>query len=136
MKQQANRFAPHDLDLALVAYFDAMKASYGPDHDTPWSTPRGDGTRRFDIYADKPGQKFLRIIHNSGNQKSSHSFIVLRDCEVTRTAPLYSKKPKEVLTLKAGDILKCASWRAPALNFVRGNIFDENYGNCKWTGAA
>jgi hypothetical protein len=127
MKQQANRFAPHDLDLALVAYFDAMKADYAKADREAF---------HYDIFADKPGSKFLRIWQSSWGSKSSHSFIVLKDCEVTRTAPLYSKKPKEVLTLKAGDILKCASWRQPALNFIRGNIFDCNYGNCKWTGAA
>jgi hypothetical protein len=37
--------------------------------------------------------------------------------------------------LKEGDILKCASWKAPALNFIRGNILEGNYGNCRWTGA-
>jgi len=125
------KYELRDFDLALIAYFDAMKADY-----SKW-TKGVTGFGGYDVTADKPGSKFVRIIHtSSGGQRSSHSFIVLKDCEVTKSAPLYSKKPKEVLKLRAGDILKCASWRAPALNFVRGNILDGNYGKCAWTGAA
>ncbi len=125
------KYEIRDFDLALVAYFDAMKA----DYSRMWK--HGDTQfNPYNITADKPGSKFVRIIQtSSGGQRSSHSFIVLKDCEVTKSAPLYSKKPKEVLKLRAGDILKCASWKAPALNFVRGNILDGNYGKCAWTGA-
>jgi hypothetical protein len=125
------KYEMHDFDLALVAYFDAMKADY-----VKW-TKNISTFGKYDIVADKAGQKFMRIINtSSGGQRSSHSFIVLKDCQVTKTAVLYSKKPKEFLNLRAGDILKCASWKAPALNFIRGNILDGNYGACKWTGAA
>ena len=120
------KYELHDMDLALVAYFDAMTQDY----------TRVGTTGKYSIFADKPGQKFMRIIMNNWGSRSSHSFIVLKDCEVTKSAPLYSKKPKEVLKLRAGDILKCASWKAPALNFVRGNILDGNYGHSSWTGAA
>lgn len=34
---------------------------------------------------------------------------------------------------RAGDILKAASWSAPAMNAARGNIFDEDY-SISWTG--
>jgi len=122
------KFEPHDMDLALIAYFDAMRKDYGPD----WNKPYGDsGPGRFDLVCDKAGQKFQRIINVGGSQRSSHSFIVLKDCTV-KTMPGSKHK---TLTLRVGDILKCASWKAPALNFVRGNILDGNYGNCRWTGA-
>lgn len=34
---------------------------------------------------------------------------------------------------KVGDILKAASYRAPATNFARGNVCDGNF-NLTWTG--
>ena len=34
---------------------------------------------------------------------------------------------------KVGDILKAASWRAPAVNKARGNILEGGY-DIKWTG--
>lgn len=36
---------------------------------------------------------------------------------------------------RAGDILKVASFAAPAKNFARGNVLDGNFMNIKWTGA-
>jgi hypothetical protein len=61
------------------------------------------------------GSKYIKII--IGN--SVHSFIVRQN------------GPK----FKAGDILKAASWRAPAKNFARGNIFDGTLDRVRWTGA-
>lgn len=61
------------------------------------------------------GRKYVKIIHGS----SVHSFIVKED------------GPK----FKKGDILKAASWNAPATNFARGNILTGNYGMVTWTGA-
>lgn len=36
----------------------------------------------------------------------------------------------------AGDVMKCDGWKKPALNFARGNIFDNAHGTerVKWTG--
>jgi len=34
---------------------------------------------------------------------------------------------------KVGDVLKAASWAAPALNQPRGNVLDGNY-HMQWTG--
>lgn len=61
------------------------------------------------------GSKYIKVIHGS----SVHSFIVKKD------------GPK----FKRGDILKAASWNAPATNFARGNILTFNYGTVRWTGA-
>ena len=62
----------------------------------------------------KHGKKFIKII--SGG--SAWGFIVKED------------GPK----FKRGDILKAASWAAPAQNFARGNIITGGY-KVVWMGA-
>ena len=56
------------------------------------------------------GKKFKKIVRVD-NQTSVLCFVMYKDGD-----------PK----FKQGDILKAASWRAPALNFARGNVFDKN----------
>lgn len=62
----------------------------------------------------QPGKKYIKVV--TGN--SVHSFIVATDTD---------KK------FRKGDILKAASWKAPARNQARGNLF-EGY-TIRWTGA-
>ena len=63
------------------------------------------------------GSKYIKVTRSS-NQTSVHSFIV----------NIHNDKK-----FKYGDILKAASWKSPARNFARGNIFEEY--KVKWTGA-
>jgi hypothetical protein len=75
--------------------------------------------------------KYLPIVSRSfGGTFGAHSFIVLADMTVKSD----SGKP---LNLKAGDILKAAGWKKPALNFARGSVFEpEKFGTAAlWTGA-
>lgn len=51
------------------------------------------------------GRKYARIVKDTGGSKSVHSFI----------------------DITSGDILKAASWAAPAKK-ARGSVFDANYG--------
>jgi hypothetical protein len=51
------------------------------------------------------GRKYARIVKETAGQKMVHSFIDLSN----------------------GDILKAASWAAPAKR-ARGSVFDDNYG--------
>ena len=67
----------------------------------------------------EPGQKFIKLV----SKDTVHSFIVKQD--------MYT--PGGQLRFKKGDVLKAASWRAPALNRARGNVLDGNY-LMKWTG--
>jgi hypothetical protein len=62
------------------------------------------------------GSKYIKVIRKD-NQTSVHSFIVNTD------------KDKK---FKYGDILKAASWNAPARNFARGNVFGKY--KVRWVG--
>lgn len=66
------------------------------------------------------GRKYVKVFtkNTHSSQKTVHSFIVIKDTN----------------KFKAGDILMAASWSAPATNFARGNIVDENLSRVRWTG--
>ena len=61
------------------------------------------------------GSKYVKIVKiSAGGSRSVHSFVEKKD----------------------GNIWKAASWKAPARNFIRGNVFDgASYAkNLRWTG--
>jgi len=63
----------------------------------------------------KAGKKYIKIMSNS----SVWGFVVNVDNDKQ---------------FRKGDLLKAASWAAPARNFARGNILDGGY-NVQWTGS-
>jgi hypothetical protein len=106
-----------ELAIALDEYADYLKADYNA---RGYSRPDRQLTVEFDM-----GSKFIKVIigHTGDTSRSSHSFIVLGEYKTAKA------------TFKHGDILKSASWRAPAKNFKRGNILDNEYGSISWCGA-
>ena len=65
------------------------------------------------------GRKFARIVRTDKSSRSTVGFIQLVDDK----------------NFKAGTLLKAAGWKAPALNFARGSIFDLDNAKCiSWTG--
>ena len=102
-----------DLEAGLQRYIAAIKADYAGY--SPMSEIRAqmikefDAAIRFEIH-----RKFIKVI----TRGSVHSFVMLADDG----------------KFKRGDILKAASWRAPAKNFARGNIL-KPLSNVRWTGA-
>ena len=74
-----------------------------------------DMQRHFaDSITIKPGRKYIKIVAES----SVWGFIVNTDSDSR---------------FRRGDILKAASWAAPARNSARGNILDGGY-TVRWTG--
>lgn len=113
-----------DLNAAVDSYLELIRADYrdwqkdcrSPDMigDEIRDRVRQEMTDRFvNSVRVESGSKYLRITVNG----SAHSFIVLRDDAKFRR----------------GDILKAASWRAPARNFARGNVFTVT--KISWAGA-
>ena len=67
------------------------------------------------------GSKYIKVISGKRGSTSVCAFVVNTDSD---------KK------FKFGDILKPAGWAAPARNFARGNVFEEDGFRCvRWTGA-
>lgn len=66
------------------------------------------------------GRNYVHVIRNDGGSRCSHSWVVLKD----------TKK------FKRGTILKSATWKAPATNFGRGDIFEPKtyLERADWTG--
>ena len=109
-----------DLDSALQDYADFLKAEY-VSRGASWAKSGFD--RQLVVEFDK-GSKFIKVIIGYSTDgvrdpsRSSHSFIVLKSDK-----------------FQYGDILKSASWKAPAKNFARGNVLKKDYGTISWCGA-
>jgi hypothetical protein len=68
--------------------------------------------------------KYTKIIVDNGTQRSVLGFICMQDVST------------KLASFKAGELLKAAGWKAPAMNFARGSIFDlpSCSASIKWTG--
>lgn len=66
------------------------------------------------------GRKYVKVVDGRSNGRSVHSFVVLSDGD----------------RFTRGDILKADGWSAPALNFKRGNVFEDKQGanRISWAG--
>ena len=102
----------NDLAVALIGYKDAIVADF-----VKWCGNAGIADLgKFGVEFE-PGSKYVKVVKiSSGGSRSVHSFV-----------------EKE-----SGAIWKAASWKAPAKNFARGNVFDGStyMGRLSWTGVA
>ena len=112
---QVNKTAKN-IDEGIKYMIDAMVEDYGGFNrhnkiDEVRNNMYNEYKNGFKI---KNGQKYIKVI----NDNSVKAFIVKNDFN-----PYF----------KLGDILKPASWRAPAMNSARGNVLTGKYA-IQWTG--
>ena len=108
---------------AIDNYIEVVKSDYAKWHsaiDAPGEEVAGikeEMIRDFNesIYYDV-GNKYVKLIIDGG----AHSFIV---------------KDEKDAKFSYGDILKVASWKTPARNYKRGNVFALDNSSVRWTGA-
>ena len=101
-----------DLYIGLQEYVLHLQADYDS---------RG-GNQFIEFYYEI-GRKYAHVIMKhigqfSAGQRSSHSWIMLDDDK----------------QFKQGEILKSASWKAPARNFGRGNVLTGEFKHIRWAG--
>jgi len=101
------------LRTALDNYAAALKQSYLNGYGNGKNAEEVQFNVEFDV-----GRKYIKVIVVNRNSRSSHSFIVIGDQG----------------KFKDGDILKSASWKTPARNFARGNIFEGDFSTIHWAG--
>jgi hypothetical protein len=102
------------MENALNEYINAIKNDYA---NQKWSSNSEVKNKMIEEFNNGlsyiEGKKYIKVVKNG----SVHSFIV---------------KENEG-KFRKGDILKAASWNAPAKNHARGNIFGIYH--ISWTGA-
>ena len=121
----------NDLKIAVEVYLEAIKASYfawgaGKVRDEIAHQVRMDMLADFNAaICYEEGSKYIRIVTGNKTSRSVHSFIAKGDATW--------RVGKKIVQIKRGDILKAATWKAPAKNQARGNIFQQYH--TQWEGA-
>jgi len=103
-----------DFDVAIDRLYKKVNEDYARWRDQA-GLIGGESTIDLEISG---GRKYIKIVKlRNGRVDSVWGFIMAKDSD----------------KFKAGDILKAASFNAPALNKARGNIYDDEY-EVNWTG--
>ena len=101
----------------IDSYISHIKAQYAAFYNGRMDDIAKRMIAEFEVTYE-PGNKYLKVI-TGRDSRSVHSFVCMKDNG----------------KFKKGDILKAASWAAPAKNFARGNVIAGNFENISWTGA-
>jgi hypothetical protein len=107
-------YQDYDMDMALTEYMDKIQASYDRFNKLYEKSAYPNPNKQLNITFVR-GSKFFKCVVDG----SAHSFICRKAHD----------------KWQVGDVLKAASWAAPAKNFVRGNVLTQTYNHLSWTGA-
>ena len=117
-----------DINQIMAKVTDAIENTYFPhlvQNYASWANSgaiESDMTREFaEGLHYSIGRNYIKIISSRhGGNSTVHSFVVI----------------KPTKGFEIGDVLKAASWAAPATNYKRGNVFKlESLPGITWTGA-
>ena len=70
------------------------------------------------FHVNTDGRNYWRVEKWDGSQRCSIGFVVA----------------KPTKGFQSGDLLKSASWKAPATNFIRGSVLTRDFSQCSWAG--
>ena len=107
MSNLTNPIPTQSITAEIEAYLDALRVfnkAYAEAQDNPHAL------YKYDVTYAKAYARVTCTGSNGEGQTSAHCFIALTD----------NKMP-------LGSILKADSWKAPALNFPRGNVIGADY---------
>ena len=109
---------PVELIEQYMSYAIADYAKWTRRGEEKGTSTQEESIARF-VIKYEVGSSYIKIIQNTYWNQSVHSFIV-------------NKAGKFAI----GDVLKAASWKAPATNFARGKVTDKATwaGRVTWTG--
>jgi hypothetical protein len=88
---------------------------------------RFEHTIHSDHYTFEEGRNYIKLIRRSGDRSSVAGFIV-------KKSPKTKIDNKTNSPFQIGDMLMAAGYNKPATNFARGNIFNYNKEDVRWTG--
>ena len=107
--------AMHDGITALVEH---LHQDYAKGFDEPHDEVAKWMLERNTWEVDTSGRNYWRVTHIDGTSRCATAFVVA----------------KPTKGFKRGDILKAATYKAPATNFKRGNVFDRDFSRVTWAG--
>ena len=114
--------------INIETFYDLLQRLVQKDYDNFMDNPHN----WKHVLEFEEGSKLIKIVAHTEMddgeqaQRSAFGFIVKDDNSLKSTKGNFFKR---------GDLLKAATWNAPAKNFARGNIFllDQN-SKIRWTG--
>ena len=108
--------------LSIKADYDAWKSRTGPSPAEMNDEERKIAEKDQLLVTLEVGSTYLRVVTEHHGIRTLHSVIVNRPPKVAGKQ------------FNVGDILKPASWRAPATNFTYGNVLSGGPRDLSWTG--